>query len=95
MSDMLDKMKELLEQEGAIPEDPRSPMERGLVAAMDALREILIYAEFGRTEGAKAEAQQALEFIESLKIEFTDGSTNIPAEAEPVEDMRITVVTND
>lgn len=71
MSDMLDKMKDLLENgEGVVPEvvvDPTPPLEEALERALYSLSEIATYATYGRSAECAREAQEAFEHLTALK----------------------------
>lgn len=76
MSEMLDKMKEILENGEDTPAeeivDPTPPLEEALERAIYSLREISLYATYGRAAECQREASETLEVLNALKAKHEE-----------------------
>lgn len=78
MSDMLDKMKDLLD--GVTQSTPEEevelntglPLLDAVERAIEALEEIVLYSTYGRSESAAATASDALAVIKALKNKYDE-----------------------
>ena len=78
MSDMLDKIKDLLD--GEISETPEEevehntgpPLEEAVTHAIHALEEIALYCDYGRANTAAEEARSALVIVTALKEKYDE-----------------------
>lgn len=97
MSEMMDKIKDILEKAGAdtssfrekidYPEDePMPPLEESLMVAMYALEEIKIYAQLGRTAECGREATEALDKLKELATTWQEQERVMDALTKPVEE---------
>ena len=89
MSDMLDKMKEILEQteQGEIekPIDGVPPLEQAMNRAIFSLGEIILYADYNRPQEAAREAKEALEVITEIKKKYDEQNAIMEALTKPAE----------
>lgn len=87
MSDMLDKMKEILEQteQGEIekPIDGVPPLEQAMNRAIFSLGEIILYADYNRPQEAAREAKEALEVITEIKKKYDEQNAIMEALTKP------------
>ena len=90
MSDMLDKMKEILDKEIAKdiekPEDGVPPLEQAMNRAIFSLGEILLYSGYGRPQEAAREAKEALEVISEIKKKYDEQNAIMEALSNPPEE---------
>jgi len=89
-NEMLDKMKEILNQtepgEVERPEDGVPPLEQALHRALFSLNEIAIFAEYGRSAEAGREAKEALEVLTAIKQKYDEQNAIMDALTKPVGD---------
>ena len=96
MSEMMDKIKDILDKAGAdtssfrekidYPEDEPLPvLEEALMVALYSFQEIKIYAELGRTAECQREASEALEKLKELSVKWQEQQRVMDALTAPVE----------
>jgi hypothetical protein len=99
MSEMLDKIKEILEKhnvdtsglddeerEVAIAEqEPIGPLEEALYRALYSLEEIRIYGQYGRAAECSREAADCLEKLTKLQEKWVEQTQMMDALTAPVE----------
>ena len=75
MSEMLDKIKDLIEQADGIEAEVTEaipPLEEAVDKALYSLNEIILYGTYGRSGECAREAQEALDTIKILKEKYEE-----------------------
>ncbi len=95
MSEMLDKMKEILNgtaehtAEEEVEENTGPPLEEAVAKALHSLGEIVIFGDYGRAGECAREARDALVVIAALKEKYDEQQRIMDAlqnPAQPEED---------
>ena len=99
MSEMMDKIKEILDRAGADtssfdeteitgPEAPAmDPLEEAVLRSMAALEEIRLYAMYGRTSECEREATEVLEKVTALHTKWVEQNQIMDALTKPAEEL--------
>ena len=90
MSDMLDKMKDLLDgvkevsPTEEVEENTGPPLEEAVAKALYSLNEIVLYGEYGRSAQCAQEARTAIEVITALKAKYDEQTVIMEALQNPM-----------
>jgi hypothetical protein len=78
MSDMLDKMKDILDKmnqetpEEEAEQNTGPPLEEAVAHAINALGDIVLYGEYGRADSCATVARDALIVVRTLKEKYEE-----------------------